>query len=72
MRDGNNALSCQRIKHVEYLAKAENDLIARAGFDTQPVFGAAAELPVTVEIIDARQQPVLRARIAMWVSPKNG
>ena len=30
MRDGNNALSCQRIKHVEDLAKAENDLIARA------------------------------------------
>jgi hypothetical protein len=71
MRDGNNALSCQHIKHVEDLAKAENDLIA-PHFDTQPVFGATAELPVTVEIIDARQQPVLRARIAMWVSPKNG
>jgi hypothetical protein len=49
MRDGNNALSCQRIKYVEYLAKAETDLVARARFDKQPVFGVAAELPVTVE-----------------------
>ena len=60
------------MKHVEDLAKAEDDLIAPPHFDTQPVFGAAAKLPVTVEIIDARQQPVLRAHIAMWVSPKNG
>jgi len=57
---------------VDYLAKAETDLVARARFDTTPAFGAAAELPVTVEILDARQQTVLRARIAMWVSPKSG
>jgi Domain of unknown function (DUF4442) len=71
MRDGNNARSCPRIKYVEYLAKAETGLVVRAGFDTPPVFSAAAELSVTVEILNARRHPVLRAGIAMWVSPKN-
>jgi len=57
---------------VEYLARAETDLVARASFSTPPSFGPAAELPVTVEVFDTRQQLVFRARIAMWVSPKNG
>ena len=57
---------------VEYLAKAETDLVARASFATPPSFGAAAELPVTVEVFDTRQPAVYRARIAMWVSPKTG
>ena len=56
----------------EYLAKGETDLVARASFATPPSFGAAAELPVTVEVFDTRQQLVYRARIAMWVSPKTG
>jgi hypothetical protein len=55
---------------VEYLRKAETSLRAVAVLDPIPQFGAAAELPVTVNVYDTREQLVFRAVITMWVSPK--
>jgi acyl-coenzyme A thioesterase PaaI-like protein len=55
---------------VEYLKKAETDLRAVAELDLLPGFGAAAELPVTVNVYDTQQQLVFRAVISMWISPK--
>jgi len=55
---------------VEYVGKAESDLRAMAVIDPIPEFGAAIELPVRVTVVDAADQPVFRAVITMWVSPK--
>ncbi len=55
---------------VEYLKKAETNLRAVAKLDPIPEFGEPAELPVTVDVIDANNQTVLRAVVTMWVSPK--
>ncbi|MGI9303388.1 MAG: hotdog fold domain-containing protein [Gammaproteobacteria bacterium] len=55
---------------VEYLKKAQTDLKAVAALNPLPEFGPAAELPVTVNVVDAGDQTVFRAVIAMWVSPK--
>lgn len=55
---------------VEYLKKAETDLRAVAQLQPLPVFGAAQDLPVTVNVYDLRDQLVFRAVINMWVSPK--
>jgi len=55
---------------VEYIDKAETDLKAMAVIDPIPEFGAAAELPVTVTVVDANNRPVFRAVITMWVSPR--
>jgi acyl-coenzyme A thioesterase PaaI-like protein len=57
---------------VEYLAKAATDLRAVAQLDPRQTFGAAAEVPVTVNVLDAAGQLVFRAVITMWVSPKKG
>jgi acyl-coenzyme A thioesterase PaaI-like protein len=55
---------------VEYLKKAETDLHAVAELKPLPRFGAAAELPVTVNVYDTSEQLVFRAVISMWISPK--
>ena len=55
---------------VEYLKKAETDLRAVAALTPIPAFEKAAELPVTINILDAKDQVVCRAVITMWVSPK--
>ncbi len=55
---------------VEYLEKAEMSLRAVANFDPIPEFGEPAEWTVTVDVIDANSQAVLRAIITMWISPK--
>ena len=57
---------------VEYIKKAETDVKAVAEIDPLPQFGVAAELPVTVIVMGADNQPVFRAVITMWVSPKKG
>jgi acyl-coenzyme A thioesterase PaaI-like protein len=57
---------------VEYLRKAETDLIAVAELDPLPAFGAAAGLPVPVIVRDTHGEEVFRAIITMWVSPKKG
>jgi len=55
---------------VEYVKKAETHLKAVAEITPIPQFGAAAEIPVTVHVMDANNQTVFRAVITMWVSPK--
>jgi len=55
---------------VEYLRKAETDLRAIADVIPLPAFGAAADFPVTVDVLDKAGQRVFRAVITMWVSPK--
>lgn len=55
---------------VAYLRKAETDLRAVAELDPGVAFGAAAEVPVRVAILDAADQEVCRAVIRMWVSPR--
>jgi acyl-coenzyme A thioesterase PaaI-like protein len=55
---------------VEYLQKAGTDLRATAILDPLPVFGAAADLPVPVSVVDQHGVEVFRAEIRMWVSPK--
>ncbi len=57
---------------VEYIKKAETDVKAVAEIDPIPQFGVAAELPVTVIVMGVDNQPVFRAVITMWVSPKTG
>lgn len=55
---------------VEYLKKAETDLVATARPTTTPDFAKAGEYPVQVEVTDTSGQAVFRALITMWVSPK--
>lgn len=57
---------------VEYLRKAETDLRAVAAWDPVPEFGAAVDVPVTVDVLDARDRTVFRAVITMHVSPRPG
>ena len=45
---------------------------AVAEIDPIPQFGVAAELPVTVIVMGVDNEPVFRAVITMWVSPKKG
>jgi hypothetical protein len=56
---------------VEYLKKAVGTMRAVAMPDIPAVAADAGyELPVSVVVSDPRGEPVFRARIAMWVSPK--
>jgi acyl-coenzyme A thioesterase PaaI-like protein len=55
---------------VEYLQKAETALKAVAMPEAGSAFGAAADYLVSVELSDTAGQPVFRASIKMWVSPK--
>ncbi|MFZ5855825.1 MAG: hotdog fold domain-containing protein [Chloroflexota bacterium] len=57
---------------VEYLKKAGTNLRAVAELTPIPAFGEGADLPVTINILDAKGQVVCRAVITMWVSPKKG
>ena len=55
---------------VEYLARAETDLVAVAEIEPLPQFESSVERPVTVDVTDIRNQRVFRAVITMWVSEK--
>ncbi len=55
---------------VEYLAKAETDLLAVAEIDPIPKFAEAMEMTVIVKVMDTADQTVLRASITMWVTPR--
>ena len=57
---------------VEYLKKAETSLRAIAELEPIPSLDGTVELPVTVNVLDTRDQTVFRAVITMWVSPKKG
>lgn len=54
---------------IEYLRKAETDVTAKAILVEQ-VWGEAANVPVVVSVQDTRKQEVVRAEIAMYVSPR--
>ena len=55
---------------VEYVAKAETDLVAVAKIDPLPSFESAADVPVRVDVRDTNDQLVFWAIITMWVTPK--
>jgi hypothetical protein len=56
---------------VEYLKKAKGTLHGVATPDAALVEASAGyDLPVTVVVTDSSGDTVLRARIAMWVSPR--
>ena len=55
---------------VEYLRKAETAVTAVAEISPLPNFDGTFELPVKVSVTDAGNQPVFRAVINMWVSPR--
>ena len=56
---------------VEYLKKAMGTMRAAATPEFEPhAADAGYELPVRVEVTDARGEAVFRARIAMWISPR--
>ncbi|TWI06318.1 acyl-coenzyme A thioesterase PaaI-like protein [Luteimonas cucumeris] len=56
---------------VEYLKKAVGTMHATA-LPLQPIVAAdeGYDLPVEVTVVDPGGEPVFRARIAMWVSPR--
>lgn len=56
---------------VEYLKKAAGTMLGVATADT-PVRSSTEgyEWPVTVQITDGTGEPVFRARVSMWVSPR--
>jgi acyl-coenzyme A thioesterase PaaI-like protein len=55
---------------VQYLKKAETDLLATARFAQTPSYGAAQSVPVQVEVTDAKGAAVFTAQIDIWVAPK--
>ncbi|MDP2226231.1 MAG: hotdog fold domain-containing protein [Moraxellaceae bacterium] len=57
---------------VEYLKKAETDLVAVGRPAGALDLSSAGEYPVQVEVTDTAGDTVFRARITMWVSPKKG
>ncbi len=55
---------------VEYLKKATTGLVAVAIPESRPDWSAPGEYKVRVVVRDRQDQPVFRAVITMWVSPK--
>jgi acyl-coenzyme A thioesterase PaaI-like protein len=55
---------------VQYLKKAETDLLATARFVYPPIYGAAQSVPVQVEVTDTAGALVFTAQIDIWVAPK--
>ena len=56
---------------VEYLKKAASDLSAVATPAAQPDWSAPGDYPVNVCVTDRSGEPVLRALITMWVTPRS-
>lgn len=57
---------------VEYLKKAETDLVAVGRPVGSPDLSRAGDYPVQVDVTDTAGDTVFRAVITMWVSPKKG
>ncbi|MES1928027.1 hypothetical protein SADO_02190 [Salinisphaera dokdonensis CL-ES53] len=55
---------------VEYLAKAETDLLATASAGDVPNADGGEDYPVQVDVTDTHGKTVFRAVITMWVTPK--
>ena len=56
---------------VDYLLKAETDLKAVAVIDPQPAFDGPEDVPVKVDVTDAKEQLVFTAVITMYITPKD-
>jgi acyl-coenzyme A thioesterase PaaI-like protein len=54
---------------IEYLAKAETDVVGTARLD-KTEWGAAEDVAVAVSVTDMAGREVVRATIAMYVSPR--
>lgn len=57
---------------VEYLKKAGSDVRAIAKPVASGNWAVPGEYEVDVEVVDRDEQPVFKAVITMWVSPKKG
>lgn len=56
---------------VEYLSKARGTMHATATPETNLIAtDTGVDWPVIVQVVDPAGQPVFRARITMWVSPR--
>ena len=55
---------------VEYLQKATTGLVAVATPESKPDWSAPGEYKVQVVVKDQKAEPVFRASITMWVSPR--
>jgi acyl-coenzyme A thioesterase PaaI-like protein len=55
---------------VEYLKKAATDLIAVATPESKPDWSAPGDYRVSVTVSDRGNEPVFRAVITMWVTPR--
>jgi acyl-coenzyme A thioesterase PaaI-like protein len=55
---------------VEYLHKATTDLKATAILESPAQWNSAAELPVAVQVVDARGTLVFQAIVRMWITAK--
>jgi acyl-coenzyme A thioesterase PaaI-like protein len=55
---------------TEYLAKATTGLRAVAELPELPEFAGPMDLPVPVTVYDRADQPVVRAVITIWVTPR--
>ena len=57
---------------VEYLKKATTDLVAVATPGSTPDWSGPGDYQVNVTVADRGNEPVLRATITMWVTPRPG
>ncbi|MFO1432901.1 MAG: hotdog fold domain-containing protein [Candidatus Competibacteraceae bacterium] len=55
---------------IEYLHRAETDLVATCELPPAVAFQAATEVPVTVRVRDGQNQEVVTAVIRMWLSAR--
>ncbi len=55
---------------VQYLKKAETNLLATAQFAQSPSYGSAQSVIVNVSVTDTAGQQVFAAQIDIWVAPK--
>jgi acyl-coenzyme A thioesterase PaaI-like protein len=55
---------------VEYLKKAATDLVALATPESTPDWSGPGDYKVNVTVSDRSNEPVLRATITMWVTPR--
>jgi acyl-coenzyme A thioesterase PaaI-like protein len=55
---------------VEYLKKAATDLVAVATAESAPNGSGPGDYKVNVTVSDRSNEPVLRATITMWVTPR--
>ncbi len=55
---------------VEYLKKATSDLVAVATPESKPDWSAPGEFMVQVVVRDRQGEPVFRALMTMWITPR--